>query len=240
MIFTLFGKKKETNNNIQGLVLSLDANNYIGSGNWLDTSGNGNNATIVQTPTYNSSEGGYFILDGGSISATGQVDSFSVSDDDTLDTMSQISFEMWININSIDGTLGSANMLFSKRGTNTNGYVGFFTNSQFLFRVGTGSGSQVSWSTTPSTSVWQQIVVTVGSEGSKIYQNGVEVSSSSYAGNFANIDTSANLVIGDINPNNTTIRGFNGRISVFRIYNTILTSTDVLNNFNTIKDRYNL
>jgi hypothetical protein len=223
-----------------GLVLNLDANNYIGSGNWLDTSGNNNDATLIQTPTYSSNEGGYFDLDGGAITATGQVDSFSIPDDNTLDTMTEISIEMWININSIDGTSGTPNMLFSKRGTNTNGYVGFFTNSQFLFRIGTSSPNQISWSTTPSTSVWQQIVVTVGSTGSKIYQNGVEVASGAYTGNFTNIDTSANLVIGDINPNNSGIRGFNGKMSVFKTYNTILSSGDILSNFDSIKNRYGL
>ena len=223
-----------------GLVLNLDANNYTGSGDWIDTSGNGNDATLVQTPTYSSNEGGYFDLDGGSITATGQVDSFSIPDDNTLDTMSEISIEMWVNINSIDGTTGTPNMLFSKRGTNTNGYVAFFTNSQFLFRVGTGSPIQVSWATTPSTSVWQQIVLTVGPNGSKIYQNGVEVVSSEYIGDFSNINTSSNLVIGDINPNNSGIRGFNGKMSVFKIYNTILSPSNVIINFDDVKNRYGL
>jgi hypothetical protein len=223
-----------------GLVLNLDAKNYSGTGNWLDISSNNNNATLVNTPTYSSNQEGFFELDGGAITATGQVDSFAISDDSTLDTMAAISIEMWININAIDGTSGTPNMLFSKRGTNTNGYVGFFTNTQFLFRIGTGSPSQVSWATTPSTSTWQQIILTVGSGGSKIYQNGVEVVDSAYTGNFGNIDTSADLLIGDINPNNSGIRGFNGKVSVFRIYNSILSSANVVTNYNSVAGRYGL
>jgi len=49
-----------------GLVLSLDAANklsYTGTGTtWYDTSGNNNNFTLYNTPTFNSS--GYFILNG--------------------------------------------------------------------------------------------------------------------------------------------------------------------------------
>jgi hypothetical protein len=236
--FSFIRETTEPTPPIGGLVLNLDAASYIGSGNWLDTSGNNNNGTLVQTPTYSTDDGGFFVLDGGPISAIGQVDSFSISNNDTLDIMSEISIEMWININSIEGT--SPNMIFSKRGDNTNGYVGFFTNSQFLFRVGTGSPSQVSWVTTPSTSVWQQIAVTVGFNGSKIYQNGIELASSTYAGNFTNINTSANLLIGDQNPVNSGLQGFNGKISIFRIYSNVLSSSEVLSNFDNIKSRYGL
>ena len=227
-----------------GLILCLDAANvlsYPGSGtSWLDLSSNNLNASSVQSPTFSSNNGGFFTFDGGSITATGQVDSFSISDNSLLDTLSAISIEMWIYINTIQGS-GSANMLFSKRGLNTNGYVGFFTNSSFVFRIGTSSPTQLSWSTTPTTGVWQQIIITVGSSGGKIYKNGVEVvNSGSYTGSFGNIDTSASLLIGDVNPNNSGLYGFNGRFSIFKIYNKILSSTDILNNYYAIKGRYGL
>ena len=221
-----------------GLVLYLDATNYAGSSNWLDITSNGNDAGLVQTPTYSSNEGGYFDLNGGSITATGQVDSFSITDDSTLDTMTSMSFEMWFNIDSIQGTT-SPNMLFSKRAVNTNGYVAFFTTTAYTFRIGTTSPTQLSWSTTPTTGSWQQICITVGSGGGKVYRNGIEVQDSpSYVGNFGNINTAANLVIGDINPNNIGIFGFDGKISVVRMYNTILTPAEVLFNFDGTKARY--
>jgi hypothetical protein len=222
------------------LVLNLDAYEYIGSGNWLDLTDNSNDATIVQTPTYSTNESGSFDLNGGSITATGQVDSFSITDNSTLDNMSSISIEMWIKIDSIQG-VGSANMLFSKRAVNTNGYVGFFTTAGYIFRIGTTSPTQLSWSTTPVTGSWQQIVITVGASGSKVYRNGVEVQDSPlYVGNFGNINTAANLLIGDVNPNNSGLYGFDGKVSVFRMYNTVLSPTDVEKNYNSIKNRYGL
>lgn len=88
---------------------------------------------------------------------------------------------------------------------------------------------------------WQQIVITVGSGGSKVYRNGTEVvNNPSYVGNFSNINTSANLLIGDINPLASGIYAFNGKMSIFRMYNTILTPAEVLNNFNVVKNRYGL
>lgn len=225
-----------------GLILNLDAANtssYAGTGTvWSDLSPEGNSATMVNTPTFVSSPDKYFTFDGGSITATGQVDSFAISDDNSLDVLSSLSIEMWININQVQG-VGSANMLFSKRALNTNGYVGFFTNNSFVFRIGTSSPTQLSWSTTPSTGVWQQIVITVGAIGSKVYQNGLEVVNSAYVGNFANISTAASLLIGDVNPNNTSLFGFKGDMSIFRMYNTILSASDVTQNYNAIVNRYN-
>jgi hypothetical protein len=57
-----------------GLILALDAGNtksYPGSGNtWTDLSGNSNNATLINGPTYSSSDGGYLDFDGASDYAT--------------------------------------------------------------------------------------------------------------------------------------------------------------------------
>lgn len=226
----------------RGLVLDLDAGSYSGSGNWLDASGNSNNATAVQTPTYSSSEGGYFSLDGGLYvsTGTGQVDSFSVLDNSTLDVMTSISVEMWINIDSIQGST-NPNLLFSKRSLSSDGYVGFFTSTGYTFRIGTASPTQLTWTTTPTTGSWQQLVITVGASGSKVYQNGIEVQDGpSYVGNFGNINTPAALLIGDINPSATGVCGFDGKISVYRIYNRVLSSTEIEQNYDAIKNRYGL
>jgi len=224
-----------------GLILCLDAANkksYSGSGTiWQDLI-NLNNATMVQSPTFNLNK--QFNFDGGSITATGQVDSFEISDNNILDEMTAITIEMWIKINTVQGT-AAPNMLFSKRTANTNGYVGFFTSNGFVFRIGTSSPTQLSWTTTPITSAWQQIVLTVGSSGGKIYINGIEVvDSPSYTGNFSNINTNASLLIGDVNPYNFGLFGFNGSFSIFRIYNKILNSFEILQNYNALKGRFNL
>ena len=51
-----------------GLVLALDAadrNSYPGSGTtWTDLSGNANNGTLTNGPTFNSANGGSIVFDG--------------------------------------------------------------------------------------------------------------------------------------------------------------------------------
>lgn len=220
-----------------GLVLNLDAAEYGGSGNWLDLTSNGNDGTAVQSPTYFTSQSGYFDFNGGSITATGQVDSFSILDDSTLDTMNSMSIEMWINTDTVQGTT-SPNLLFSKRSTTSNGYIGFFTSASYTFRIGTTSPTQLVWSVPPVTGSWQQLAITVGSGGSSVYRNGSLVQTSSYTGNFGNINTGADLLIGDVNPNATGVNGYDGKVSVFRIYNRVLSSSEVLQNYDAIKDRY--
>lgn len=223
-----------------GLVLNLDAAEYGGSGNWLDLTANGNNATPVQTPTYSVSQSGYFDLNGGlySLSGTGQVDSFSITDSSTLDTMNSMSIEMWINTDTVQGTT-SPHLLFSKRETTSNGYVGFFTSASYTFRVGTTSANQLVWSSPPVTSSWQQLVITVGSgSGGNVYRNGSLVQTSSYTGSFGNIGTTANLLLGDVNPPSTGVYGYDGKMSVFRMYNRVLSASEVLQNYDAVKDRY--
>lgn len=220
------------------LVLDLDASVYSGSGNWLDQSGNGNDAAIYGTPTYTAGFGSYFDFTGGSTSGPGTNDSFYVADDATLDSMSSISFEKWIRIDTVQG-VGSPNLLFDKRTAST-GYVGFFTNTAYTFRVGTSSPTQFTYSATPITGSWQHIIVTIGGVGSKMYINNSEVANDAYTGDFGNINNNNSLLIGDISIGATGVHSYDGEIGLFRIYNGILSSADVTTRWNATKDRYGL
>lgn len=220
------------------VVLDLDASVYSGSGNWLDQSGNNNDGVAYGTPTYTAGFGSYFDFTGGSTTGPGTNDSFSVADDDTLDTMSNISFETWIRIDAVQG-VGSPNLLFDKRNGST-GYVGFFTNTAYTFRVGTTSPTQFTYSATPTVGSWQHIIVTIGGSGSKMYINNSEVASNAYTGNFSNINNSNSLIIGDISIGATGVHSYDGEMGLFRIYNEILTSSDVTTRWNATKSRYGL
>lgn len=215
------------------LVLDLDAASYSGSGNWLDNTSNNNDAALQGSPVYNSASGGYFDL------VPGDSDWFSISDSLSLDAMSQISIQMWINIDTVNAS--GPNMLFSKRSTTSDGYVGFFTTTGWTFRFGTGTGTGLTYSSTPSTGSWQQIVATIGSSGSVMYINGSQVTSSVYTGNSANINTNAALDLFQVNPRpQTGPVTMDGKTSIVKIYNGILTSSEVLDEFNNYKSRYGL
>lgn len=222
------------------LVLNLDAATYSGSGAWLDTSGNGNDATLVQTPTYVSAGGSYFEMSGGTTTGPGTRDSFQVADSASLDTMTAITIEQWIYISTFQQA-AAPNLLFDKRTTTSDGYVGFFTSNGFTFRVGTSSaGGQITTAATPSLTVWQQVAVTVGAGGSKIYINGAEQASSAYVGDFNNINKAVALQICDLSIAAMGTYALNGRIGVFRIYNAVLDGTEILANYTALASRYGL
>ena len=216
-----------------GLVLSLDAAGYSGSGNWLDTSGNANNAVLQGTPAWNAANGGYFDL------VPGDGDWFSIADANSLDTMSEITIETWFNIDTVQGV--GPNMLFSKRSTTSDGYVGFFTTTGYTYRFGTGVGTGLTYSTTPTTGAWQQVVATIGSSGSVLYINGTSVTTSVYTGTSANVPQAAALDLYQVNPRpQTGPVTLDGKVSIFRIYSTVLSAPQVAQNFNAVKDRYGL
>lgn len=216
---------------VSDLILDLDASTYGGAGDWQDATANNLDAVAVQTPTYSANNGGYFDLNGGAISGfVGAVDSFEIADNSALESgFSAVSFEIYFWIDTVQ-TPG-ANLMFDKRSATTNGFVGFFNNTGYTFRVGTASPNQISYSTTPVTNVWQHMVVTVSSSSSKIYLNGAEVASSAYAGDFSAINSPNSLRIGDVGFGNTGIFGLDGRIKLFRIYNKALTGAEVLTKY---------
>lgn len=221
------------------LVLSLDSALYSGSGAWLDTSGNSNNGALVGSPTYQSTGGTYWDMSGGATTGPGGNDAFQVADAASLDVMTAITIEQWIYISSFQQT-AAPNIMFAKRSSTSNGYIGFFTNAGYTFRVGTGSPNQITYSATPPLNTWHQVVTTVGGAGSKIYINAVEEATSAYAGDFGNINTATALQICDLSDVATGVYAFQGRLGVFRIYNTVLDEDQILENFNAVASRYGL
>ena len=57
--FIYYAVAKNTNNEQPHLELNLEADSYSGSGDWLDSSGNGNNGTITGA-THNDELGDFF------------------------------------------------------------------------------------------------------------------------------------------------------------------------------------
>lgn len=212
------------------LVMSLDAANYSGSGAWLDSTANSNDATLVGTPEYTAAAPTFFDL----VPAEG--DFFTVADSATVDTMTEVSFEMWINIDTV---VANPNMLFSKRSTTSDGYVGFFTTTGWFFRFGTGVGTGLTYAAAPATGVWQHVVATIGSSGSVLYINGVSVAASAYTGDSTNVNTTAVLDLFEVNPRPQTgpVR-MDGKVAVFNIYNGVLDSTTVAANYAAASTRF--
>jgi hypothetical protein len=222
-----------------GLVLYLDAANrysYIsGSTAWNDLSRGGNNGTLVGSPTYSS-------VKGGSIVFNGNVSSAYVTTPSTLTLSNTLSFNFWVlstgqttyhqTILGKDNNSGGVPHLLIRRGANSdnliwNYYTGVFTDNDTYTNLFTGYDNLF---------LNIQITVNYNTGAINVYKNGIFFGSS--APTMLYPSTSAILTMGNWLPN--TGLPFNGNIAVSQIYNRVLSSTEVLQNYNALKSRFNL
>ena len=225
-----------------GLVLDLDAGmnaSYNGSGTtWIDLSGNGNNGTLVNTPTYNSS--GYFDFD------YTQSESISFNSSSSLQFLnrSPYTLESWVYPTRNPGASNWTG-IFDREDTSTGSRDGynlyflgsagtdtFFTTERFV--AGTNNNTFVTLNQSVSVNNWSHIVATYDGTTLTLYRNGTSVGTpATSTGNISN--TSKTLTIG--------VRGgqyFGGRISNAKIYNAALSASQVLQNYNALKHRFGL
>ncbi len=226
MIFSLFGKKKvdtQTESIItNNLLVNLDAGNidsYPGTGTiWTN---------LVDESTYTISNGTFDSSNGGSIVFNGDVnDGTFVAIGTPLSNGTNFTKEAWVNDNVVTGPrniLSSASNVFWNNGSTLSGGVGV-------------SFSLVTSSNFP-TSVWVHVVMTFDDDNNtmRLYINGVEVSENtgvtqSYISEIERIG--AHFSGG--NP----VSFWDGKISQVRVYEESLTDTEVLNNYNNTKSRY--
>ena len=233
-----FGKIKFIINPIEnpsiitnGLVLNLDAGNtlsYPGTGTlWTDLSGNGNNGTLVNSPSFDSANGGSIVFDGTNQYVNcGNASNLQI----TVGTISA-----WVKTT----TPGS-----SYRGIIVKGFAwGLFVKDGILITYDWGMPANMGTRTTGiniSDGTWKNVVMTftetIGTPSNNviIYLNGNPVLTTT----VKHSSNSNNVQLGS---NTTGINQFlNGNISQALIYNRALSSTEVIQNFNETKGRYGL
>jgi hypothetical protein len=216
-----------------GLVLNLDAGNpssYPGSGtSWFDLSGNGNNGTLNNGPTFTGSFGGSIVFDG----TNDQVDVSSANLPIQFGT-SPFAIELWVratNSSKRQGLVcasgGTGNGPIFAIESNTVG-VGIYGSANV---VNTGAGSIAA-------NTWYHIVLTRASTSSNstyIYINSVLNGTGTLSTNFS----STNSVGIGYTPN--TAEYTVGNIAAVRIYkNKYLSDSEVLQNYNAVKSRFGL
>lgn len=215
-----------------GLVLCLDAANprsYSGSGtSWYDVSGNNNTGTLVNSPTYNSSNLGSIVFDGVD-------DNVNAGNGSTL------------NMGTGDFSVES---YFKATGSSTyriilqKGNPGVGANRGYRLRIEadntiqmtvTGDAEYVASTSAISYNTWYQVLGTKDSSGLKIYLNGtLSGTGTSPAGTTTSSD---NFTIARQDQGNWP---FSGNISMVKVYNRSLTATEVSQNFNAIRGRYSI
>jgi len=215
-----------------GLVLSLDAANsrsYPGSGTtWTDLSGNGNNGTLTNGPTFNSANGGSIVFDGADdyCFMTG----FSTANFMTLCCW----FRTSVQQNNRYVVAFGANI-----GTGNNGFDLTFQDTQigsYIATTGAGSGANL-YTTSYYDNQWHNLVTSYDGSAARTYYDGVLVATRSGMSGNLNIEATKRLNIGSWVNNGANA---NCRISSVIIYNRAITATEVLQNYNSQKSRFNL
>lgn len=129
---------------------------------------------------------------------------------------------------------GSQDVSYSIRTNSTGGLFAQIGN-------GTSTGFVNSTFYQTSLSVWAQVVYVwknIATNSLETFINGSSIGSVSHT--LASIlNTSANLYVGSYNGGEFS-QWFNGRIGIVRLYNTALTSAQVLQNYNADKSKYGL
>ena len=232
-------------NNIvrNGLVLNLDAadrKSYPGSGTtWFDRSGNKNNGTLTNGPTFDSANGGSIVFDG-----TNDYVSFNVK----LFTEQKFSLGFWINVNTFTGVNCSgavANSRYTIFGTTAN-YQGY-TNT-FSTCIQTSAGSNAIGTVQQSnflTNTWYYYFtvydgsLTGNSNRLKLWLNNIQYSlvyDATVPSTPYNNNTSITIGYGPT----ANMPYFNGEIANVVYYNRALSVSEISQNFNANRKRFNI
>ena len=217
-----------------GLVLALDAANtksYPGSGTtWSDLSGNGNNGSLVNGPTYDSSYQGTIVYDGTDDSVSipdwmaNITEGFTIQSIAMPTTYSGIQPALW-GIYNAGGT-------YCRWSSNTSilVYLNGSGSTNLVASINTANNLDKFWDFT--------LTYDSGSTTTRAYINGLQV----YSNTTTNVVLPLATRVTGVGRYATTgnIYGFKGNYAVFKAYNRALSAAEVEQNYNATKSRFNL
>ena len=220
-----------------GLVLALDAGSkksYPSSGTtWTDLSGNGNIGTLTNGPTFNSANGGSIAFDG---------TNDYVNCGNILNYTSQnFSFNLWFKITNMNpsGRSNAGNYLFNNGFDFQNGYICRVAPNGSV-RFGTSQSGVGQFSGTDAgvvtVNTWCNICISRNGSTVLTYFNGVNATGESDP-HTNPASASTNLSIGLNNGSNWYMFG---SVAIFMSYNSALSATEALQNYNATKSRFGL
>jgi len=222
-----------------GLLMYLDAGNtksYIGTGSsWLSLSNVTNSdAILMYTASYSPSNnsmlfnGNYDVVNCGGNGVSG-----------IYNITASITLDVWVK----PTTLRNNSFIITKGWGDTFQIQANSTNYQFYVYGPTTSAHGVTSNTVPVINKWYNIVGTFDGANVKIYINGILENTTVYNGPIQT-STSFRLAVGNISHMITSTtypnQGFIGYISVAKVYNRALISSEVLQNYLALKGRYGL
>ena len=227
-----------------GLVVNLDASTYSGTGNWLDTSGAGRNAsgaTASTTPAgtapdYSTESGGIFSFNEGAATTNHML----IPNPGTLETFT---VSTWVRFKSIPTNNAAIITQYWPGGSNTINYVLAFSGSSIYGAYYRGSSNWTTTTTlfTPVINTWYHLSYLVYKSGANYFQdlyvNGVKQGASDNAGTIAPTSNGSVISLGrrwDFNAT-AVLNGAYGNVS---IYDRALSASEILQNYNATGARY--
>ena len=214
-----------------GLVLCLDAGNsrsYPKSGTtWTDLKGS-NNGTLLNSPTFSSSNRGEIVFD-----FTDDQVNLGISPTDILADGSATTISAWFKTGYVSGY----GMILGNNGGASRFFVTVYNSTgssdnplAIYWGIGSGFGGS---STIVSTGVWYNYVVTYDQSVVKAYLNATQTESEALSSGQSYGGT---LRVGGWSDSNLLI--MNGSISALSIYNRALTADEVRQNYEATVGRY--
>jgi hypothetical protein len=222
-----------------GLVLHLDAgnkNSYSGSGaTWTDLSGNGYNATLINSVGYSSNSGGMLTFNGSTQVAQVNVNSF-------VRNNTSYTFSTFFYLTTSNGGAPFCLMTTPNDSNNTDGFWQHLNLTNWLWRTEDSSGENGGNAEAPTgfvSSTYYHLTVVVTTNSIKFYRNGNLISIISTTFSWANVrnDNTAYVFIG---------KGYEdgyymtGNVGNFLMYNRVLNNAEILANYYGQKSRFGL
>lgn len=244
-----------------GLTLYYDGVNpksiTAGSTTWSDLSGYNNTATFsgASIPTYNSDNGGNVVFAGlPSPSSLGTIPHSNTY----APTGSNATMEAWVRFNYLDYTTSSGSLMrFIRKGApdqlpaNTGFFFGYdnrgndssflyicFGNSAGGFSGGNNNFGDAVYDTVFTTGVWNQIAAVITNSTGSLYINGVQKGPSKIFTGLALYDNTTSGLLG-VASNGVSGFGSQYNLGNLKLYNRGLSATEILQNYNALKVRYN-
>jgi hypothetical protein len=226
-------KSIQTTNIVRrGLVVHLDAasnSSYPGTGTgWYDLTGNLNNCTLVNGPSYSSDNGGTLLFDGSNDYATFSTNQLSPG-------TGAFTWNWWVKLTN----LSNFSILFSGTGSNTgygvvylnptSGGLGYYATANRILDNNTSFGSN-----------WWYITFigngnVNGSRTLRLYRNAVQAGST-YTADY-NFSSSTPNIGANHDSYAELMRGY---VSNATYYNRALSESEILQNYNIQKSRFGL
>jgi hypothetical protein len=205
-----------------GLLLYLDAANplsYPGSGTtWYDLSGNGNNGSLVNSPTFNSSNGGSIVFDG---------------TDDVVNVVG--SFGTYANYTICYWAMRGAENRMPVAGRLNTAFYWYGDNSWAYTHGGVWGEYYYAKNVSIPLNTWGHLCVVYNGSNVSIYRQGIYQGQQSTSGTA---DWSQGFKIGYWSAGGGY--AWQGRIASVQFYNTALSADQISQNYQVTKTRFGL